>query len=137
MDTLTLQNKTLKLEFSKENGALVALTAVQTGWKILDRPQLGLSFRLLVPMEGRRNNPVYGEKQKVSSIQPDLGKNRIIFGWDTVMTERGEEKAIRVTQTITLSERQVIYETTIENHSDLVVENVYSPYLGDVQHPPV
>jgi hypothetical protein len=135
MEALILQNNALKLEFSRETGALIGLTALETGWKILDRPQLGLSFRLLLPLEGMRNNPVYGEKQTVSSIQHDPGMNRVSFTWERVMSERGGEQAVRVTQTITLSERQAVYETGIDNQSGLVVENVYSPYLGDVQHP--
>jgi hypothetical protein len=135
MQPLTLQNKTLKMTFSRETGALVSLTAVQTGWQILNRPQLGLSFRLMLPMEGKRNNPVYGEQLKVSSIQYDPQKNCVTFTWDKVQTEFGGEKEVRVIQSISLTDRQAIYETTIENHSDLVVENVYSPYLGDVQHP--
>lgn len=135
MDTLTLQNKTLKMEFSMETGALVGLTAVESGWKILDRPQLGLSYRLMLPIEGKRNNAVYGEKQTLSSASHDVEKNSVTFVWDKVLTERGGEKDVRVVQSITLTDRQAVYETTIENHSDLVVENVYSPYLGDVQHP--
>jgi hypothetical protein len=135
MKTLTLQNKTLKMTFSRETGALLSLTAVQTGWQILNRPQLGLSFRLMLPMEGKRNNPVYGERLKVSSIQHDSEKNCVTFTWNKVETEFGGEKDVRVIQSVSLTDRQAIYETTIENHSDLIVENVYSPYLGDIQHP--
>jgi hypothetical protein len=135
MVPINLQNKTLKMTFSSETGALVSLTAVQTGWQILNRPQLGLSFRLMLPMEGKRNNPVYGEQLKVSSIQHDPEKNSVTFTWDKVWTEFGGEKNVRVIQSISLLDRQAIYETTIENHSDLVVENVYSPYIGDIQHP--
>ena len=50
MADLVLQNDTLRLTFDRARGALVGLAAVQTGWEILDRPHLGLSFRLLVPL---------------------------------------------------------------------------------------
>ena len=46
---LVLENETLRLEFSRETGALVGLVAKPQGWALLDRPHLGLSFRLLVP----------------------------------------------------------------------------------------
>jgi len=49
MDTFTLENDTLRLEFDRQFGTLVGLTALPGGWRILDRPQVGLSFRLLVP----------------------------------------------------------------------------------------
>lgn len=68
MSGLVLENENLRLEFNRENGALTSLTAVKTGWEIMNRPELGLSYRLLVPMKGKRNNPVLGEKQKVSGV---------------------------------------------------------------------
>ena len=74
MYTLTLENPTLRLDFSCETGALIGLTVLRTGWQILNRPHLGLSFRLMLPMPGRRNNNVFGEKQKVASV--DAGAMR-------------------------------------------------------------
>ena len=50
MSSVVLQNSNLRLEFDRGSGALIRLTALQTGWKILDRPELGLSFRLLIPL---------------------------------------------------------------------------------------
>jgi hypothetical protein len=49
MDTVELRSDTLRLRFDRRTGALVTLQALGTGWEILDRPHLGLSFRLLVP----------------------------------------------------------------------------------------
>ena len=43
---------------------------VETGWEILARPHLGLSFRLLVPLPVQRDNPVFGEKQPLGIVQP-------------------------------------------------------------------
>ncbi len=117
MKTLVLQNKTLKLEFSQETGALVGLTAVQTGWKILDRPEIGLSFRLMLPLEEQRNNPVFGEKQKVSSIRQDEKAGCVTFVWDKVNSEYAGEQDVKVAITVSLTEKQAVYETTIENRS--------------------
>ena len=76
MTTFTLENDYLRLTFNQETGAIVELSTIATDWAILDRKHLGLSFRLLVPMrdagdwhaEGRRNNAVHGEKQKLKSL---------------------------------------------------------------------
>ena len=76
MNTFTLNNDTLQLTFDRDSGALVGLAAPRTGWQILNRPQLGLSFRLLVPIRkagdwhsaSQRNNPVFGEKHKLASL---------------------------------------------------------------------
>ena len=151
MTTFTLENETLRLEFDRETGALLGLTAVETGWHILDRPHLGLSFRLLVPQrraesgwfgdagrvpEGRRNNPVYGEKQRLTALDVAADRRAATFVWDGVTSELGDALDIKLTLTVTLTARQAIYALTVENHSPYTVENVYCPYLGDVAHPP-
>jgi len=67
---IALENSNLRLEFDPRSGALTHIQAVQTGWNLLDRPGLGLSFRLLVPLRDSKdwcdpapcNNPVNGEK---------------------------------------------------------------------------
>ena len=144
MNTFTLENQSLRLEFSRDTGALVGLTAVQTGWKILDRPNLGLSFRLLVPMRpdaewrsaSQRNNAVFGEKQALSSVDVAADGCSATFVWDGVTSERGGKLNIKLTLRVTLTDWQAVYAMTVENRSAFVVENVYCPYLGDVQHPP-
>ncbi len=134
MSTFTLENASLRLRFDRESGALVSLTAVETGWKILDRPHLGLSFRLLLPLLAQRNNPVFGEKQKLTSLEIKDGRSAHMI-WDGIRSEQGGLHPIKLTMEVSLTTRQALFTMTIENRSDLVVENVYCPYLGDVQHP--
>jgi hypothetical protein len=136
MTTFTLRNDNLVLEFNRENGSLVSLRAIQTGWKILDRPSLGLSFRLLLPLsEERRNNPVYGEKQALSTLDVTPGGRCATLCWDGIISEYGGKHDIKLTLNVTLDDSQAVFAMTVENHSGLAVENVYCPYLGDVAHP--
>jgi Domain of unknown function (DUF6259) len=136
MTTFTLKNRSLSLEFDRSSGALVRLAALHSGWKILDRPQLGLSFRLLLPLsEERRNNPVYGEKQALASLEIDPSGLGVTFIWEGLTSEYGGKHDIRLTLDVKLDEQRAVFSVTIENHSGFVVENVYCPYLGDVQHP--
>ena len=58
-----------------------------------------------------------------------------LFGWDGLTSEFGGKHDIRLTLRVTLEDVQAVFAMTIENHSGFVVENVYCPYLGDVQHP--
>jgi hypothetical protein len=134
--TFVLKNNRLRLEFSRDTGALVGLTAVRTDWKLLDRPHLGLSFRLLLPLsEEKRNNSVHGELQKLAGLKVAPNGKGAEFVWDGVTSEFGGRHDIRLTLKVSLTERQAVYAMTIENQSGLIVENVYCPYLGDVQHP--
>lgn len=137
MNPIVLQNRTLRMEFSPETGALTGFTSLLTGWPILDREHLGLSFRLLMPVsEDRRNNPVYGEKQTLASYDLSADGKSLTLAWDGVESEYGGKQAVRLTLVVTLDEMQAEYQMTVENHSGLVVENVYCPYLGDVTPPP-
>jgi hypothetical protein len=136
MTTFTLKNDNLSLKFDRANGALIGLTANQTGWKILDRPQLGLSFRLLLPLsEDRRNNPVYGEEQLLSDLQIDDDGRGAKFYWDGLISEYGGKHDIKLTLNVKLDDTQAVFCMTVENHSGFMVENVYCPYLGDLRHP--
>ena len=135
MATLVIENESLRLEFAPETGALIGLSAVESGWQILDRPQLGLSFRLLVPLPGRRDNPVLGEKQKTTSVQVSDDWRQVTFVWDGVTSEYGGRHDIKLSLEVILTARQAVFAMSVENRSEYVVENVYCPYLGDVQHP--
>jgi hypothetical protein len=145
MDFLYLQNETLRIQFERHTGALTGLTALPTGWKILDRPDLGLSFCLLVPLRDQkdwhapadrpRNNHVEGEKQSLSSYTIDPGGRAVHFTWDHVISEKAGVLPIKVSLEVCLDGSRVIFTPTIENGSEFTVENVFCPYLGDVQHP--
>lgn len=144
MDTLRLQNAALQLEFDRRSGALVGLRALESDWNIIDRPEVGRSFQLLVPTrpmadwhaEGRRNNPVLGEKQMLTSLVASRDGRLATFVWDGVESEHAGHLAIKVTVEVTLGQRQAAWTTTIENRSEFRVELVYSPYLGDLRRPP-
>ena len=150
---LTLENETLRLEYSRQTGALIGLHAKPDNWALLDRPHLGLSFRLLVPLTSKdpvdkafakrmgrpqaqiRNNEVHGEQQKLTSLTVAPDNQSAVFVWDNLTSTRGGKLPIKVTIQVELTARQAIYRMQIENRSKHTVENVYCPYFGDVQHP--
>lgn len=136
MPPIVLKNDVMRMEFAPESGRLVALSSADGGWEILNRPELGLSFRLLVPLVGRRNNNVLGENQKLTfaEVAPDGGS--AMFVWEGVSSEYGGSHDIKLTIDVGLTPRQATYTVSIENRSDCIIENVYCPYLGDVQRPP-
>ena len=60
MKPVVLEDGKLKAVINAENGALIELRDKATGWDVISRGEYGLSFRLLVPLPDRRNNPVEG-----------------------------------------------------------------------------
>jgi hypothetical protein len=151
--SLTLENETLRLEYSRQTGALIGLRAKPGDWALLDRPHLGLSFRLLVPLASKepvdkafarrmgrpqpqiRNNEVHGEQQKLAHLTVAPDNRSAVFVWNNLTSTRGGKLPIKVTIKVELTARQAIYRMEIENRSKHTVENVYCPYFGDVQHP--
>ena len=124
----------LVLDFDGNTGALVGLRATDTDWNVLRRPELGLSWRLLVPVnEELRDNPVYGERQSPPVVRREA--DAITFEWDGVRSERAGQLDIKVSVTVRVEGRQAVWDTRVENRSPYSVESVYSPYLGDVTQP--
>jgi hypothetical protein len=132
---ITLENDAVRAQFDDRTGRLTGLVARATGWQILDRPDLGLSFQLLVPLPGRRNNPVLGERQPVSATQRDADGQGVVFRWDSVESLHGGRHAIAVSEHLRLTARGLLVTVTIQNHSPYTIENVYAPYLGDLRPP--
>ena len=58
----------MRLEFDEETGAVYRITALKTGWDIMNSRESGLSWRIMIPLsEELRNNNALGEKQRLSS----------------------------------------------------------------------
>lgn len=128
-----LESESTRVGISASTGALVSYFDVDGEWNIVGRRELGLSFRLLLPLPDRRNNSVFGVDQPPPALSGDA--NAVDLHWSSVRSQFGGEHPIGVSQRYALDGRRLTVSTTIENGSDLMVENVFSPYLGDVRPP--
>jgi len=127
----TLTCADLEISIATESGALVQ---VRYGdWSALDRPEVAESFRLLVPLTGRRANWVRGSQQERPEVV--VSDNSITCQWHGVRDEHGTSHAIDVRTVITVESDRIVFAAEIDNHSDAPVENVYYPDLGDVAAP--
>ena len=131
---MILNTGKLTLTFNGESGVLERLDVPGQAWQILDRPSLGLSWRLMVPLdEEHRNNEVLGEKQKLTTAH--LLEKSLVLIWDGVESEKGGHLDIKLTLTVGDEDGQAVFRLSIDNLSPYTVENVYCPYLGDVGRP--
>jgi hypothetical protein len=133
-DCLHLAGKGIRVAIDRRTGAIARLESAETGWRVQDRPELAAGFRLLIPLPGRRNNLARGEQQEAPEIQ-QASQSEIVLSWRQVRSEHGGSHQIGVTQRIRVDGRQLLFETTIDNQSDRVVENVWAPCLGDLRPP--
>lgn len=122
----------LQVEVSTETGAVIS---VRYGdWPVLDRPELGESFRLLVPVPGRRANWVRGSQQ--SAPDCETSENSISCTWHGLQDEHGTTHEIGVRTTISAQDDRILFSVDVDNRGSARVENVYFPDFGDVTAPP-
>src|SRR5690242_2381037 len=91
---IRLRNHTLEMAIDVSSGAITGLRSAD-GWSVLDH-RAGLSFRLLVPLPGRRHNYVDGARQRPPRWRLSGDGRGVDFEWDTVTSEHGGEHAIAV-----------------------------------------
>src|SRR5215469_15764045 len=65
---VVLEDDQLLVAFNRSRGALTRIESKSTHWLLERRPELGVSFRLLVSLPGRRANFVLGQKQRAAEV---------------------------------------------------------------------
>ena len=130
---IKLDSNSLVIGFDENNGSLVYLYSKLSSWPIIDREKLGLSWRLTLPLDERRNNNAWGHKQKKPVCKQKNGL--VSFTWDGIVSEFGGEHNICITTICEIKNDQTVFSMKIANNDFVYVENVYYPYLGDVKRP--
>jgi hypothetical protein len=131
---LVLEDNSLLVAFDANTGAITRMERKTTGWVLERRPELGVSFRMHVPLADRRFNFVLGQKQKLQSAE-QVSSSEIRLQWDNLMSENGGELPISLKATITLKNGALTFDASVDNRSDLVVETIDYPYFGDLNAP--
>src|ERR1039458_505014 len=134
-DVISIENQTLRTSFDAHSGALVGLESKLTGWRIQNRRELGRSFVMVVPLPGRRDNPVLGEKNPLVRIEKSADGKSLSFVWKDLESQYGGRLDITLKSTVTLDEQGLSFESEIANYSPYVVETVSYPILGDLAVP--
>ncbi len=132
--TIVLENAALRAEFDLGSGALVRFENRQSGWNAVERPELGKSFQMLIPLPERRFNNAYGAQQAAPGVKKE--GNSVTFTWEGIRSE-GLDKTlpIRFTGRIALEERGLVYSGTLENRSEFPVEYLCWPWFGELAPP--
>jgi hypothetical protein len=132
---VVLENDKIKAVFNTRNGALEQLIYKSTGWAIQDHSQWGLSFQLLVPLKERRDNPVYGNRQKLRSWHVSQNKDSIFFVWDNLESDYIKNLKIRLTGTVSIHEDGLIFNMGVQNKTPYIIEAISYPSLGEITQP--
>jgi Domain of unknown function (DUF6259) len=131
---VVLQDNQLLVAFDSVSGALTRMEYKAARWTLERRPALGVSFRLLVPMPGRRDNFVLGQKQKAVEVKK-VSDNEVHLRWEGLLSEHAGLLRIVLNAVVTLDHGALTFNATLENHSNLTVETIDYPYFGDLNPP--
>ena len=129
-----LEDSEFLVAFDPATGALTRMEHKPTNWIVERRPALGASFRMLVPIPGRRANFVLGQKQKAASVEK-ISDSQVRIVWKDLVSEHGGVLPITLTAIVTLKNGKLTFDTTLENNSTCTVETVDYPYFGDLNPP--
>jgi hypothetical protein len=135
MDTtapLTLENDVLLARFDAITGALIALQSKLSGWDVLRRPELGLSFLIELPLPERHMNYIYGTRQQLSECTVSDDGTSLTFVWKHLRSEHGGDHAMTFTGTVMLGEEGLTFDGQLDNHAEYTAEAVCYPCLGDI-----
>lgn len=132
---IVLENNTIKVVFNKDTGAIEQFISKQTGWKIDDRSELGLSFYMSVPLPNQRFNPILGSMQGKAITKFNEELRKVTFIWKNLNSKKGGKLDITFKGTAQLTENGLIFTGEIVNNSPFVVETIRWPQLGDLSIP--
>jgi hypothetical protein len=131
---VTLKDKSVLVSFDSQSGALTRLENLSTQWVIEQRPDLGISFRLNVPLENQRDNFIFGRNQKAAEVKK-ISSHQIQLKWENLVSEPGGVLPITLSALVSLTNGALTFAATLENNSSYMVPTVDFPYLGDLNPP--
>ncbi len=129
-----LENEYVRIEFDEATGAITGLLNKKTGWQAVAQPKLSSIIKLVVPVEGHRNNRVLTETQKLSSFEKE-GEYRASLGWKGIWGDKSGTMDIDVALSISLQGPDICFEMTIDNKSGQCVEEAWYPCVGGLREP--
>ncbi len=132
MKTFTLENVHTRAVFSTESGTLIELINLRTGWSLIHPDAPALSFRLQVPLPGKRTNFVYGEDQSLTACEPAADGASVTFTWSRVTGRYGDDLDIDFSATVHLVPEGLSFEGKVINRSAYTVETAAYPCVGGI-----
>ncbi len=131
---VVLQDNKLLVGFDSETGALTRIVDKTTGWTVERRPELGMSFRMLVPLPHRQDNFILGQKQRAVEVKK-VSDHEIVLKWENLLSQHGGIIPITFDANVTLNDGVLTFNSKVVNNSKLMVQTVDYPYFGDFTSP--
>ena len=131
---MILENSNISIELQQKKGVIVELIYRDLDWNIISQPGLASLWKLIVPVDGHRNNKIYAVEQKLSSIKK-ISANACELVWNGVHGNHSGRLDIIVIVNILLVEDEIHFQMTLENNSPYVIEEAWIPCIGGLRQP--
>lgn len=128
---LCVENENMRLVFDRHSAAVVSFENLVTGWRIHRRAECRCGFRMHLPLADRRNNQAVGIAQPVAP-EVKTSDSQLEFYWPELASEHGGVHSIGLRLSVALSGEGIEFNTQIQNDSELTVESLAWPNLGDL-----
>jgi hypothetical protein len=119
----------------RATGSLVLLQTEVGGWGVLEGARAARPFDLLLPLPLRRVNRTRDVPQGRPVVVEAASPPSVELRWDRVSTGPQAVHEVAVVARYALEGDGLVCTMSIDNRSDLVVENVVFPCLPDLQPP--
>jgi hypothetical protein len=130
-----ISNNSISAGFDETTGALVELSNPATGWSIIRRRELGLSFSMVVPLADRLNHRVFGRSQKLTRFESSSDGRRLTLVWDRPISETGLTLDITFTGVVELTEFGLAFSGELANRGSHRVDTIGWPCVGELSPP--
>lgn len=126
-----LTNGTITIEFEQDHGVITKFTHEKLKMDLVGETRLAENFRLLLPLPHWRGHYIWGKDQLLTSCE--ISDNKADLVWNGVQTKEGHFD-IEVRLVVELNVDDAAFHIEIDNRSDFVVEEVFTPALGGMHN---
>ena len=123
---VVLQDRQMLASFNSRTGALTRLEYKTTHWHVQRRSAFAGTFRILVPLKGRRDNWILGSMQH-GAIVRKVNANKIEIQWRHLISQHAGTLPITFTATVTLKGGALKFSARVKNDSPLTIETIDYP----------
>ena len=127
----TLENQNYRIEFDRDNGALIGLFDRKGKIELIADPRIGNNFALLLPVDDLEANYILGAEQRLGAFQTT--SDGATLRWDAPLSNSKGDWALNVVMHVTLADEQIRLCVEVENNTDYQLAEVWTPILGGVQ----
>ncbi|MCX8053573.1 MAG: DUF6259 domain-containing protein [Armatimonadetes bacterium] len=129
---LVLENESVRVEVSSENGAILRILDKPSGIRLGPDHAPAENFRLVLVKLDKTTSTIIGKDQKLSDSTSKPGA--LLLSWNGPLRDTaGTEHAIRVHMEIRAEDREVAFILTLDNDTGHQVQEVWYPLIGGLQ----